>query len=159
MAAKHNFTDDQVADYRDQFAEVDEDKSGRISSAELKSIMSKSGIDMTDAQVSAMIKDNAKAGSSELDFDDFLGLMWRMQSGPSEKDIRNEIFTILDDNMDGLVTIEELRAFVKRASAESGGILSVPSDDVLKAMLAEGAANGSAMTFEDLCSVLDQLAE
>lgn len=175
-AGKHGFNETQVAEFKEQFAEVDEDGSGLISSAELKTLMERCGIDVTPAQVGSMIKENAKAGASELDFEDFLGLMWRMQSGPSEKDIRNEMFTVsggrhhhdhddarrmsaapprhdampprrrglpcalplplllqlLDDNMDGLVTIDELKAYYRKAAAESGGALTVPADDVLK---------------------------
>lgn len=154
-AGKHGFNETQVAEFKEQFAEVDEDGSGLISSAELKTLMERCGIDVTPAQVGSMIKENAKAGASELDFEDFLGLMWRMQSGPSEKDIRNEMFTLLDDNMDGLVTIDELKAYYRKAAAESGGALTVPADDVLKQMLAEASASGTALTFEELCAVLD----
>lgn len=36
--------------------------------------------------------DTDKSGT--LDFEEFLLMMWRLQSGPSEKEVRNEMFQV-----------------------------------------------------------------
>ena len=96
MAAtpKHSFTKEQVAEYQENFKEFDADGSGTIEPKELKAVLERCGVESTDAQVSELIRDAAKSGKEELDFDDFLGLMWKMQSGPSEKDIRTAMFEV-----------------------------------------------------------------
>ena len=94
-AAKgHGFTKEQIAEYREHFNEYDEDKSGTVEAKELKSVLSKCGIEMTDGQVVDMIKEVDKDGSGNLDFDEFLMLMAKVQSGPGEKEIRSEIFRV-----------------------------------------------------------------
>jgi Ca2+-binding EF-hand superfamily protein len=95
MAAstKHSFTKEQVADFKENFAEVDADGSGRIDAKELKAVMEKCGVEASDAQMAELIKEVA-GGKAELDFDDFCALMWKMQSGPTEKEIRNEMFAV-----------------------------------------------------------------
>jgi len=50
-AASHGFTKEQIAEYRDHFNEYDEDRSGTIEAGELKSVLSKCGVEMSDAQV------------------------------------------------------------------------------------------------------------
>ncbi|RYG48315.1 hypothetical protein EON67_07720 [archaeon] len=94
MAAKHSFTKEQVAEYLEHFNEFDEDGSGSIEAAELKSVLDKCGVETTDTQVQEMIKEADRDGSGSLEFEEFLLLMWRLQSGPSEKEVRNEAFTV-----------------------------------------------------------------
>lgn len=152
MAAKHSFTKEQVAEYLEHFNEFDEDGSGSIEAAELKSVLDKCGVETTDTQVQEMIKEADRDGSGSLEFEEFLLLMWRLQSGPSEKEVRNEAFTMLDDNMDGFVTLEELKAFFKKNSS-----LTTPSDAMLKEMLAQVSTDGTQMTFDDFTALLDLL--
>jgi len=71
-----------------------QDHSGSIETAELKKVIEKCGLEVSDAQVREMIKEADTDGSGTLEFDEFLGLMWRLQSGPSERELRNEMFTV-----------------------------------------------------------------
>ena len=92
--APHSFTKEQIAEYRSVFDEADEDKSGSIETAELKAVIEKCGLEVTDAQVREMIKEADTDNSGTLDFAEYLALMWRLQSGPSEREVRNEIFVV-----------------------------------------------------------------
>lgn len=71
-----------------------QDGSGSIETAELKSVIEKCGIEVTEAQVAEMIKEADSDGSGTLEFNEFLDLMWKLQQGPSERELRNEMFTV-----------------------------------------------------------------
>jgi hypothetical protein len=77
-----------------------QDHSGSIETAELKKVIEKCGLEVSDAQVREMIKEADTDGSGTLEFDEFLGLMWRLQSGPSERELRNEMFTVRGSQRD-----------------------------------------------------------
>ena len=89
----HGFSKEQIAEFREHFTEVDTDKSGKVDAKELKAVMEKCGVEASDAQIKDLIKE-CGSSATELDFESFLNLMWKMQSGPSEKEVRNEMFTV-----------------------------------------------------------------
>lgn len=74
-----------------------QDGSGSIETAELKSVIEKCGIEVTEAQVAEMIKEADSDGSGTLEFNEFLDLMWKLQQGPSERELRNEMFSVSRD--------------------------------------------------------------
>lgn len=71
-----------------------QDGSGSIETAELKKVIEKCGVEVSVAQCNEMIKEADEDQSGTLEFDEFLNLMWRLQSGPSERELRNEMFTV-----------------------------------------------------------------
>lgn len=71
-----------------------QDGSGSIETAELKHVIEKCGIEVTEAQVAEMIKEADSDGSGTLEFNEFLDLMWKLQQGPSERELRNEMFSV-----------------------------------------------------------------
>ncbi len=93
MATKHSFTTAQVAEYTASFKDVDADGSNGIDASELTTLLTKCTIESTPSQVADMIRENSKNGKT-MDLEDFLGLMWKLNSGPSEKEIKAEIFTV-----------------------------------------------------------------
>ncbi len=93
MAAKHSFTSAQVAEYTESFKEVDTDGSNSIEASELDALLRKCSIETSPTQAADMVRDNSSNGRS-MDLNDFLGLMWKLQSGPSEKEIKADIFTV-----------------------------------------------------------------
>ena len=52
-------------------------------------------------------------------------MMWRLQSGPSEKEVVSEMFQTFDDNFMGFIGVDELRNLFRKANAESGGRIEV----------------------------------
>lgn len=116
---------------------------------------------------------------------EFLNLMHKLQSGPNERELKNEMFLVrgkslitpglpgqlllrrrpppafplqaLDDNMDGFVDIDELRAaFARMAAADASA--EVPSDEMLAQMISEVALRDGkkfdSSNFQALLSVL-----
>lgn len=156
----HKFAPDQVADFRTVFDEADEDKSGSIETNELKHVIEKCGIEVSDSQVKEMIKEADTDGSGTLEFDEFLNLMWRLQSGPSERELRNELFSVLDDNMDGFVDADELKQLFIKAKNDTNGGIAIPSDALLKQMVSEASGDGGPqLSFDDFVALLEQVPQ
>ena len=86
--------------------------------------------------------------SGNLDFQEFINLMHKMNSGPTEKDIRKTMFELFDQNLDGFVSLSELLDVWRKAAAESNGQLDVPREDVLKSLIAEADSDGDGQLSE-----------
>merc|ERR1712032_38622 len=71
MASKLQETD-SVEEMREAFMVFDRDKSGSVSSSELKHVMCNLGEQVTNEEVEEMIKEADADGDGELSFDDFL---------------------------------------------------------------------------------------
>lgn len=66
---------------------------------------------------------------------------------------------MFDDNMDGFVTVDELRAFFRKAFEDSKGMIEVPADAMLKQMIAEADLDGDGkLNFEEFIHVVEQCA-
>lgn len=55
---------------------------------------------------------------------------------------------LFDDNLDGLISLDELREAFRRAAGATGKV-EVPSDDVLRAMIAEVDGDGDGQLSQD----------
>ena len=160
--------------------------------------MEKCGVPMTAEAVSEVIKEFDADHDGSLNFQEFISMMNKMTSGPSEKDIRKSMFEVFDGNMDGFITVAEVRreeeraraprrssrrlppparssspsrrgpsprlstplpslrrsyaqlvAAWKKAAAESGGALDVPSEAVLANLIQEADQDGDGQLSED----------
>ncbi len=92
----HSFTKEQLTDFKTQFDAFDEDGGGSIETNELKNVLEKCGMVVSDEQVQDMIKEFDEDGSGSLDFQEFITMMHRLTSGPSEKDVRKTMFEVSD---------------------------------------------------------------
>lgn len=90
----HGFTKDQVATYQEVFNTFDTDGSGSISTSELSEVLKKVKQEATEAQVAQMIKEFDSDGNGTLEFEEFLAMLWNLQNGPNEKEIRAEMFSV-----------------------------------------------------------------
>ena len=64
-----------MEDLKRTFDIFDTDGSGKISSTELKEVMSKLGEELNDFQISEMIREADKDGDGEIDFDEFVRMV------------------------------------------------------------------------------------
>ena len=71
--------------------------------------MEKCGVPMTADAVSEVIKEFDADQDGSLNFQEFVSMMNKMMSGPTEKDIRKSMFEVFDGNMDGYITVAEVR--------------------------------------------------
>jgi len=88
------FSDEDLAGYRAQFDAFDEDGGGTIENHELKGVLRGCGMSVTDKQVDDMIKEFDTDGNGVLDFDEFLAMMYKLQSEPSEVEMRKAVFEV-----------------------------------------------------------------
>jgi Ca2+-binding EF-hand superfamily protein len=65
---------------------------------------------------------------------------------------------LLDDDMDGFVNFEELKASFIKVAEMSKGEVKVPSDALLKQMIAEASSEGgNQISFDDFGALMDVL--
>lgn len=70
--------------------------------------MEKCGVPMTTEAVAEIIKEFDADRDGSLNFQEFVSLMNKMMSGPTEKDIRKSMFEVFDGNMDGYISLAEV---------------------------------------------------
>ncbi|MAI04730.1 MAG: hypothetical protein CMA07_03370, partial [Euryarchaeota archaeon] len=80
------FTEQEVDDLREAFNLFDTDGGGSISNAEIWTIMQSLGQKPTAEEVQAMVDDFDEDGNGEIDFEEFLGMMY--QSPPRQNKFR-----------------------------------------------------------------------
>lgn len=88
------FSDEELRGYRAQFDACDEDGGGTIQNDELKSVLRACGMSVTDKQVGEMITEFDSDGNGELDFDEFLAMMFKIQSEPNDAEMKKAIFEV-----------------------------------------------------------------
>ena len=94
MGKSLGMSDDDVTSYKTTFDACDEDGGGTISNDELKTVLRKCGVQVTDAEVRKYILEFDTDGDGVLDFGEFLGMMHKFNQGPSEKDLRKSMFEV-----------------------------------------------------------------
>merc|ERR1739838_302536 len=98
------------AELREAFKLFDIDGDGMITIDELKSLISKVGGDMSEADAAALIHAADKDGNMGIDFSEFAKL-WEALHGEGEAEIRKE-FTKLDTDSSGFITKDEMVATI-----------------------------------------------
>merc|ERR1739838_195888 len=98
------------AELRGAFKLFDIDGDGVITIDELKSLISKVGGDMSEADAAALIHGKDKDGNTGIDFSEFAKL-WEALHGDGEAEIRKE-FSKLDTDNSGFITKDEMVAVI-----------------------------------------------
>ena len=94
MGRSLGMSDADVEGYKTQFDACDEDGGGTISNDELKTVLRKCGVQVTNVEVERYIKEFDTDGDGVLDFGEFLGMMFKFNQGPSERDTRKAMFEV-----------------------------------------------------------------
>lgn len=74
---QHHLTEEELAEFREIFDLVDEDKGGSISRNELKKLMITLRLKPTEEELDTMMREVDGDGSGEIDFDEFVTVMSR----------------------------------------------------------------------------------
>merc|ERR1711977_391322 len=98
------------AELREAFKLFDADGDGMISADELKTLISKVGGEMADAEAKALIHAADKDGNQGIDFGEFAQL-WQALHGDDEGKIRAE-FAKMDTDSSGYITRDEMVAVI-----------------------------------------------
>ena len=102
---KTNWTEDQIAEFKEAFALFDKDGDGTITEIELRTVMQSLGQDPTDQELKEMISEIDQDGNGEIDFDEFLILMAKNTQDVDEDKIISQGFSVFDVDGDGYISM------------------------------------------------------
>jgi calmodulin len=130
---------------RNEFGKLDADGSGAISAAEIKPLLARFDINMTDKMIAKTVKEVDEDDSGELDWFEFLAFVYAYGEGEDALEARftdvqleqmRETFALFDASGDGLISLSELSKIMKKLGRK------LPREQ-LQAMMAEVDADGS----------------
>jgi len=107
--ANKAITPQQRAELQEAFRLFDKNGDGKISSKELKDVMTQLGQKPTDKEVADMIKSVDQDHNGTIEFDEFVQLMADKLSGTIDDAEMLAAFKQFDKNGDGKITKQELK--------------------------------------------------
>ncbi len=109
---KFEFSQKQIAEYKEAFALFDRDGDGKISASELGIVMRAVGHSPSQAELDEMISEVDIDGSGSIEFSEFLIMMARkIQDAPgSLSEQARAMFRSFDTDGNGFITPKELKA-------------------------------------------------
>mmetsp|Transcript_28958 Transcript_28958/g.42053 ORF Transcript_28958/g.42053 Transcript_28958/m.42053 type:complete len:389 (+) Transcript_28958:1233-2399(+) len=99
----------EQVEIRETFRAFDVDQSGQLSNENLKHIMARVGVPMSESQLSTLVGEMDIDGNGEVSEEDFL--QWYRKHLEEEVD-SNEFFEMLDRSGSGVITLTDLKAYV-----------------------------------------------
>ncbi|KAH3844321.1 calmodulin-A-like [Dreissena polymorpha] len=105
----HNFTEEELAEYKEAFNIFDRDGSGAISNKELGIALRSLGLNPSDDELTRMIHEVDKDGNEELDFDEFCELMSKTKKDVTSYKAIEEAFKVFDKEGKGSIPREYFR--------------------------------------------------
>ena len=112
------FTEQEVDDLREAFNLFDTDGGGSISNAEIWTIMQSLGQKPTAEEVQAMVDDFDEDGNGEIDFEEFLGMMYKKALEVSDDVNLADAFKTFDLAGNGFVSEDEMREILLNLDIE-----------------------------------------
>jgi len=112
----HEFTEQELLEFREAFNMFDIDGGGTIENHELKLVITQLGEEPTDEEIQEMILLVDENGDNEIDFDEFLTLM-RLRQGVDGDDAEaqlREVFDVFDEDKSGFIDRDEMRRLMKK---------------------------------------------
>ena len=148
-----NFSEEQIAEFKEAFALFDQDGDGTITLPELRTVMQSLGQNPTDQELIEVINEVDDDGNQEIGFDEFLKLMARNMQDIDEEKVINQGFAIFDANGDGSISIDDLRTITRSLGEEL-------SEEELHEIIKDIDTNGDDMInfseFSELVRVKEQ---
>lgn len=108
---ERQLTEEDVEDLKETFQMFDADGGGTIDNGELKSVLRKLNIDLSDTELKEIITSVDQNSDGEIDFDEFLQMMKRV---PDYKTELATAFKYFDADRDGTTSKEELKRVMKQ---------------------------------------------
>lgn len=145
-----DFTEDEIAEFKEAFAMFDLDGSGAIETHELREVLDKLGEPATDEEIQEMIELVDENGDNEIDFEEFLTLM-RLRMGESGDDAEanlKAVFDIFDADKSGYIDRDEMRRLMKKLAQDL-------NEEEISAIMEEVDTDGDGeISFEEFKSLM-----
>ena len=143
-----NFTDDEVAQLRKGFDQMDKDHSGFLDEEEIKSFLEEVGMEPEYARLIMRVFDVNKDGQISFDeFREFMKAMAQLERDP--KKLYRMLFDAIDEDNNGSIDVEEMVEFAKCLGVELSG---AEAEAAFKEI--DKRSNG-LIDFDELCRALE----
>eukprot|EP00741_Cyanophora_paradoxa_P003358 tig00000692_g3264.t1 len=109
MAGHHEFTEEQLAEFKEAFSLFDRDGDGCITPKELGTVMRSLGQTPTEAELNELINELQAEGTTLIDFANFLTIMSKKSKEPYSTEEIMDAFRVFDKEGSGYITTVELR--------------------------------------------------
>jgi len=106
---KATLSEDEVAEIKETFKEMDVDGNGTITSEELQKVMKEQGEKLPEAVINVMVAMADTNGDGKIDFEEFLQMAI---TGPPDDITEDQMFKIFDKNGDGFISCDEMQNLV-----------------------------------------------
>ncbi len=108
---KNGLTEDEVMEIKEAFDLFDSDKSGEISTEELKAALKNLGIDAKNQTLTNMMADLDKDNSGQIDFGEFIDMMTAKMSDRDTREDLEKVFRLFlgDDDKADKILIKHLK--------------------------------------------------
>eukprot|EP01013_Petalomonas_cantuscygni_P022393 TRINITY_DN4297_c0_g1_i2.p2 TRINITY_DN4297_c0_g1~~TRINITY_DN4297_c0_g1_i2.p2 ORF type:complete len:157 (-),score=26.33 TRINITY_DN4297_c0_g1_i2:204-674(-) len=107
---QHRLTEEELAEFKEIFDLVDDDRSGCISKAELRKLMETLRLKPTEEEIESMMKEVDADGSGDIDFNEFVTVMSRRVQADYTPDQLRSAFKVFETDTvpPGFVSTEVL---------------------------------------------------
>lgn len=141
-------TEEQLAEYKEAFSLFDKDGDGRITTAELGTVLRSLGHNPTEAELQGLIHAVDTDNSGTVDFPEFLSVVAkRTKACDSEEEIR-EAFRVFDKDGNGYISVSELRHVMTNLGEKL-------SDEEVDEMIKEADMDGDGrVNYEEFVRVM-----
>ncbi|XP_023227529.1 calcium-binding protein E63-1-like [Centruroides vittatus] len=148
-ASRTVLTETQIQDLKAAFSMLDKNQDGRVNASEIKSMLDKLGIVLTDAMIQHLIQQASKRGDGLIDEEEFLA--WMARQTVHDDDVMEDLlaaFRVFDKDRNGYISRDEL----KTAMDMIGEPMSEAQlDDMLKATDID---NDGRINYEEFVRIL-----
>jgi len=103
------YTEEQIAEFKEAFSLFDKDGDGTIDADELGTVLRSLGNQPTDEEVEDMIKEADEDGNGTIDFAEFIKMMPTQERDDNAEEEMLEAFRVFDTDGNGSITADELR--------------------------------------------------
>ncbi|XP_044535569.1 calmodulin-alpha-like [Gracilinanus agilis] len=142
------FTEEQIAEFKEAFSLFDKDSDGSITTKELGTVMRSLGQNPTEAELQNMMGEVDADGNGTIDFPEFLGMMAKKMKGAETEESIREAFKVFDKDGNGYVSAAELRHVMTSLGEKL-------TDEEVDEMMGEADVDGDGqVNYEEFVRVL-----